>query len=333
MKKEISIPSILLRLAIWLGVAAVLFITAIVLLSDYQRVLQLIASISPLWLAMIIGAVLFNYALRFAKWNFFLHVLKIRLPWRLNLWVFFSAFTMVLSPAKLGELVKSFLLKARLGIPVSATAPIVMAERLTDLIGLLILCALGFTQFAFGGNTLLLAGGLIVIGTLVITRPEFWGIIDRGLGLHPALSRFRGAVKAIQHSTSTLLSFKALLLTVPLSAISWAGEGVALYLIFRAMGLDMPNLPAIAIFAHAFGSVAGALSFLPGGLLVTEGAMGMFFVYAAVPDATAVSATFLIRAMTLWFAVILGTIVFIAGHQKSDLLAFQPAAESSSDSG
>lgn len=324
MKKEVSIASIVLRLCILICVAAVLFITVAALLSDYRRVLQLIISISPSWLVLIITSVLFNYALRFAKWNYFLHVLKIKLPLKLNLWVFFSAFTMVLSPAKLGELIKSVLLKARLGIAVSVTAPIVMAERLTDLIGLLILCALGFSQFAFGGNTLLLAGVMISGAIMIITRPGFWSIIDRSLNLHHQLHRFKSPVRAIQQSTSNLLSFKSLLLTVPLSAISWAGEGIALYMIFRSMGLEMANLPAIAIFAHAFGSIAGALSFFPGGLIVTEGAMGMFFVYAAVPATIAVSATFLIRALTLWFAVILGTVVFIAGHQKSDLQAIQP---------
>ncbi|OGK11410.1 MAG: hypothetical protein A2W80_05805 [Candidatus Riflebacteria bacterium GWC2_50_8] len=62
---------------------------------------------------------------------------------------------------------------------------------------------------------------------------------------------------------------------------------------------------------------------MPGGLLVAEGTMGAFFVFAGIPDATAVSATFLIRAVTLWFAVILGTVVFMLGYNQDDLQAFQ----------
>lgn len=315
------------RLLVWLAVVGIVFITVATLLSDYRQVLQLIISVSPGWLALIIASVLFNYVLRFAKWNYFLRLLNIEVPLRLNLWVFFSAFTMVLSPAKLGEVVKSFLLKTRLGIAVSRTAPIVMAERLTDLIGLLILCALGFSRFAFGGNTLLITGIIIFAGVWGMTRPRFWAAIDRFLGRYEILHRFQSPVRAIQASTSSLLSLRSLAISVPVSAVSWAGEGVALYLIFRAMGLDMPNLLAISIFAHAFGSIAGALSFLPGGLLVTEGAMSMFFLYVAVPGTVAVSATFLIRAVTLWFAVILGMLVFIAGHRKSDLLALQSSSD------
>ncbi|HNS08393.1 MAG TPA: lysylphosphatidylglycerol synthase transmembrane domain-containing protein [Candidatus Ozemobacteraceae bacterium] len=330
MQKAISLSSIILRLSLWLAVAAVLFLTATAMFADFDRVIKLLSGISLQWLGLIILAVLFNYALRFAKWSWFLRLLNIRVPFKLNLWVFFSAFTMVLSPAKLGELVKSLLLKNRLGIPISATAPIIMAERLTDLIGLLILCAAGFSQFAYGGRMLLLTGALIASGVICLTRPSFWNLADRALNLHPKLAGLKSAVRAMQQSTGSILNLKAMMVSVPLSAISWAGEGVALFMIFRAMGLQTDNLPAISIFAHAFGSIAGALSFLPGGLLVTEGTMGMFFVFAAIPEAQAVSATFLIRALTLWFAVCLGTLVFAFGHQRSDLQAFTLSPESGS---
>ncbi len=329
MKKELS--SIFLRLAIWLCLAIVLFVTATTLFSDLGRVIVMIRSVSAGWLALIILSVLFNYGLRFLKWRYFLAILGVKVPLRLNLWVFFSAFTMVLSPAKLGELVKSLLLKARMGIPVAVTAPVVMAERLTDLAGLLILCVLGFSRFAFGGRTLLVCSILIFAGMIVFSRPGFWHFIDRLPLVRKRSAGFRATVRAIAESTRTLLTLRSLFITVPLSAVSWAGEGVALYLIFRSLGLEIVNLPAISVFAHAFGSVAGALSFLPGGLLVTEGAMGMFFVYVSIPDVIAVSATFLIRALTLWFAVILGTIVFVLGHRSSDLemLSFSSLPDSS----
>jgi uncharacterized protein (TIRG00374 family) len=321
--KAFSINTVIWRLAIWLCVALILFITAAALLTDYQKVIDLFSNISPSYLIAIVSAVLFNYALRFIKWNWFLGILGIKVPLKLNLWIFFSAFTMVLSPAKIGELVKSFLLKSRLGISVAITAPIVVAERLTDLLGLLILCAIGFSQFAFGGRTLVLVAVVMTAGILAITRPAFWGMLDRILSGKTRLVKLRESIKAMQQSTRDLLSLRSLAFSVPLSALSWGGEGVALYLIFQSMGLELQNLLAISLFAHAFSSIAGAVSFLPGGLLVAEGSMGAFFVYAGIPDAAAVSATFLIRAVTLWFAVILGTIVFMFGYNQGDLQALQ----------
>jgi uncharacterized protein (TIRG00374 family) len=321
--KAFSINMIMWRLALWLGVALILFITAAAILTDYHKVISLLGTISPGYLLAIIASVLFNYALRFIKWNYFLGIVGVSVPFKLNLWIFFSAFTMVLSPAKIGELVKSFLLKSRLGIAVGRTAPVVVAERLTDLLGLLILCAIGFSQFAFGGKTLALLAVIMTGGILALTRPSFWRILDHLLSGKAKLNKIRESIKAMQQSTRDLLSLKSLAVTVPISALSWGGEGFALYLIFKSMGLQLASLLPISLFAHAFSSIAGAVSFLPGGLLVAEGTMGAFFVYVGVPDAAAVSATFLIRAVTLWFAVILGTIVFMLGYNQSDLQALQ----------
>jgi uncharacterized protein (TIRG00374 family) len=330
-KRNQSISQIIRRLAFWVFVGGIFFITAAALLADFSKVKNLLLSITPGWLIAIIGAVLFNYLLRFAKWCYFLHLIKVKIPFKENLWVFFSAFTMVLSPGKLGELVKSLLIKSRRDIPVSRTGPIVFAERLTDLIGLLILCAVGFSKFKFGGQTLVVLGIALVAGIFLMTRKSFWGWLDSFLSGKEKLKKFRDTVKVIEESTQNLLSLKSILITAPLSALSWAGEGFALYFIFCAMGVEAEKLVFISIFAHSFSSIVGALSFLPGGLLVTEGAMGAFFVYVAIPKAEAVSATFLIRAVTLWFAVILGTIVFLIGHKKSDIQALSGVTQENNE--
>lgn len=285
--------------------------------------MQLLAEIEPGWLPMIFAAVLFNYLLRFAKWCYFLRLVGVKIPFWQNLWVFFSAFTMVLSPGKIGELVKSFLLRGRFNVPVAQTAPVVMAERVTDLLGLITLSLIGFSRFALGGRTIVVVTGFLTLAVLAITRPWLWQRLDEIAARFPRLQGLRRPIRMVQHSLMDLFSLKSLLFTTILSAISWAGEGIALYLIFKALQVDMPNLLMISVFAHAFSSIVGALSFLPGGLLVTEGTLAMFFVYGKIADAAAVSATFLIRAVTLWFAVILGTVVFLLGHKRSDLEALQ----------
>lgn len=323
MKKTFAISTVLARLVFWLFLATVAAVTATVMFSDFGRVWQLLVSIEATWLPLIIAAVCFNYLLRFAKWCAFLHMVGVKIPLKDNLWVFFSSFTMVLSPGKIGELVKSFLLRGRFGVPVAQTAPVVMAERLTDLLGLICLCLIGFSQFAFGGRTIALVTIVIVLVIVLITREWFWRKLESLVGRFPGLKRLRPPIKIVQSSLKDLFSLKSLVFTTLLSAVSWAGEGVALFLIFKALEVDIAQLLMISIFAHAFSSIIGALSFLPGGLLVTEGTLGMFFVYVKIADAQAVSATFLIRAVTLWFAVLLGTTVFLLGHNRGDLEALQ----------
>ncbi len=328
MKEQLSSGSLICRLLLWLSVMIVVFITVFVLVSDFASIVRLLAAISPGWIAVISGCVVFNYILRFIKWRYFLRQINVFVPLKTDLWVFFSAFTMVLSPAKLGELIKSFLLKSRMGIGVAKTAPVIMAERLTDLVGLIILCIIGFARFSFGGRTIVAAVVLIAAGILLLTRQWFWEGIEKAVSRFSKLSRLKGPLSVIRNSVGSLLSFRSLMITVPLSVVSWAGEGFALYFIFRSMGQEMPDLVFLSIFAHSFSSIAGALSFLPGGLVVAEGSMTMFLLSASIEKSMAISATFLIRAVTLWFAVILGTVIFISGNKKSDWQCFNSPVDS-----
>jgi glycosyltransferase 2 family protein len=324
--KSVGPGTIIARVGLWLLFFAIAAGTATALFADLGRVRVLLASVEPGRFLLMMIAVLGNYALRYGKWRFFLGRLGIRLPWRDDLWIFLSAFTMVLSPGKIGEVVKSLWLKARFGLPVARTAPVVVAERLTDLLGLLVLAGWGWSRFAYGGNLLLTLGSGLVLLIGLMTRPWFWAAIDRLLlSRWKRLEPLRRPFRVLEDSTGTLLSPSALAVAVPLSAVSWAGEGVALYIIFGALNVDLPDLLAIAVFAHAFSSILGAVSFLPGGLLVTEGALGMFFVFAGMASEVAVSATLLIRAVTLWFAVLLGTTVLLLGRRPGDFAVLEPA--------
>jgi len=52
----------------------------------------------------------------------------------------------------------------------------------------------------------------------------------------------------------------------------------------------------------------GALSMLPGGLGVTEGSLTLMLVQKGLSEPNAFAATFIVRAVTLWFAVLVGAI-------------------------
>jgi uncharacterized protein (TIRG00374 family) len=77
---------------------------------------------------------------------------------------------------------------------------------------------------------------------------------------------------------------------------------------------------------YAATTIAGALSFLPGGLGVTEGAMTLLLVQAThgVDSPTAAAATILTRLATLWFAVGLGVIALAAARRKEAAAAILP---------
>jgi len=258
-------------------------------------------------LAAALALALANYAIRFVRWQYYLAREGVRVPVADSAIVFGAGLSLSITPGKLGELVKAVLLRDLRGVPVPETAPIVVAERVTDLIALVVLSLVGVA--AYGIGTTLVIAAAIAIGTglvlLAWPRPTRW-IIDQVTRPRP-LARLRGPLHETLTHLSELCRPLPLAVATVLAVPAWTCECIGFALICDAFPGTHVALPlAIAIYAST--TIAGALSFLPGGLGVTEGAMTLALIRggAHVAGGTAVAATLLTRLATLWFAVVLG---------------------------
>jgi glycosyltransferase 2 family protein len=261
---------------------------------------------------LIMLSVLVNWALRFLKWHYYLGCLDIPLPWRSSAQVFLAGFTMAISPGKLGEVLKAVLVRSLVGTHLSRTASVLMAERLTDVAGLVVLGALGATALPRG--PVLLSGiGLLLVAAVVTLRAP---VVGRQAGrLLPA--RLVEPVRLFVHGGRSLLATRALAVALGLSVASWFFECLAFFLILQALGVVLP-LHA-ATFVYAFASLGGAVSMLPGGLGVAEASLTGLLAGLGTPLPEAAAATLLVRCATLWLAVALGVVTL--------LVAFPEAAE------
>jgi uncharacterized membrane protein YbhN (UPF0104 family) len=232
-----------------------------------------------------------NYLIRFWRWQRYLARLGISVPPGRSLSIFVAGLTMTISPAKLGEVLKCGLLRRSFAVPVRRSAPVVLAERVTDATGVVVLAVAG------GAGTdrwpllaLALAGVAVII---VVVRS-------------PLLGRFVALGEAPE-AARTLLGTHLLAAMTAVSALSWFCECLAAYLCVRGLRLHLSLADTVVVFS--LGSLAGALSFLPGGLGVAETSMtGLIRVLGDVSKAGAAAATVLIRLATLWFAVALGLV-------------------------
>ncbi|MBK7188290.1 MAG: flippase-like domain-containing protein [bacterium] len=86
-----------------------------------------------------------NYLLRFLRWEIFLRRLDVHLGLRPSLILYFSSYLMVITPGKIGEVFKAGLLRERFAVPLARGVPIVLAERIYDFLGVLLLAAVGLT--------------------------------------------------------------------------------------------------------------------------------------------------------------------------------------------
>jgi uncharacterized membrane protein YbhN (UPF0104 family) len=251
-----------------------------------------------------------NYLLRFWRWQRYLARLAIEVPLGRSFAVFVAGLTMTITPGKLGELLKCALLRRSEGVPVRRSAPVVLAERVTDASGVVVLALVG------GAGTrswpLLVAAFVGVLGVVAVVRS-------------PLLGRFAFFGEATEASRA-LLTAPLLVGMTLLSAASWFCECLAAYVCVRGLDLDLTLADTVVVFS--LGSLAGAASFLPGGLGVADASMtALMRALGDVSKAAAAAATVLIRLATLWFAVALG-LIGLAVEERM-YRASQPARRSS----
>jgi uncharacterized protein (TIRG00374 family) len=125
-------------------------------------------------------------------------------------------------------------------------------------------------------------------------------------------------------SSSVLLRSGPLYTGLAIGLLAWFAEGYGLYLILQLLGADTPLLLAAGIYG--VGVLAGALSFLPGGLGGTELVMGSLLLLVGVAAPVAVAAVIICRLATLWFAVVIG-LVFIVGLESGRQKSAGPASQ------
>jgi uncharacterized protein (TIRG00374 family) len=298
---------------ILIGVAAgVAVYLGLSIWADARQVGAALASFGWGALALAFALAAGNYLIRFVRWHYYLRVLGLTVPPGESFLVFLSGFSLTVTPGKLGEAVKSLLLRQSRGIPAARTAPIVIAERVTDLVALLALAGLGAGTFEVDRR--FLVGAAIVVGAglvVVAVEPLSRRLVDL-LGRLPVLARLSGKLREFQQATTTLLRPGPLVLAVALSTAAWWLECVAFWAIVRGFaGAEIDLQPATFIYAAM--TVAGALSFLPGGLGVTEAGMLALLARMATGASrgVAAAATFLTRLATLWFAVAVGLIALV----------------------
>ena len=312
-------------LSLALGVAV---LVGLLVYGDLRGIASSLADFRWVYLPAILGLTLFNYAVRFVKWEYYVRLTGVKgLPLRDSLLIFLSGLAMTITPARAGEWMKSYLLRESRGVPMSRTAPIVMAERLTDGFAMVLLSVAGLLLFKQGWLFVVAAtaSGLAIVAAFQYRPFARWSVA--AAGRMPLLRRYAGFMEEFYESAHVIFSPKPLAVAVALSFISWLGEGIAMYLVL--LGLGAPNdweLVVQGVFIFSIATLAGVLFLLPGGLGAAEGGItGLSQALVGLSREGAATATLLIRVCTLWFGLAIGLVALLLFTRKLRAKAAEPA--------
>ena len=205
----------------------------------------------------------------------------------------------------------------RHAVPITSSAPVVVAERVSDLTALLVLAIIGVALRGVATSVVWVGGAVVGLGLIVLAWPSLaQRLID--LVTTPALlRRLRDPMTSIYRGIPGLCRPRRLAAATAIGIVAWLCECIGFAVVvgaFPGVHVDV----GLAILIYAATTIAGALSFLPGGLGVTEGAMTMWLVQSApgIDTSTALAAVIVTRVATLWFAVAIGLVAMVLARRK-----------------
>jgi len=301
------------KLVISIIVGLAIFV-ALSIYADIDEVGQAFAKFRWGYIPLILGLTLLNYLLRFYKWHYYLGCIGIKIRGIDSLKIFLSGLSMSVTPAKLGEIFKSYLLKRLKGIEVSRSVPVVFAERITDVLGLLILATISFSAFQYGREVLIIVLAVLLTLIAIVQSKQLCLKLLRAFKSVPLINRLSDSLIMAYESAHTLFRLKNLAVAVSISVLSWEFECLAMY--FVLLGFSIDTSMTLSTFVFSFSSLVGAISMIPGGLGVAEGSFAGLLMLSGIPRSIAASGTVIIRFCTLWFGVIVGLITLFLIRKK-----------------
>ena len=312
-KTNLSLENLRTKLLVSLALG-VIVVFVLMVYADFSKMLDGFGRFKWEYLPIILGLTLLNYLLRYVKWHYYLGLIGAGHVNRFDSFLmFFSGLSMVMTPGKVGEWLKSYLLREIGGTPISRSAPIVVAERLTDGVAMLILASGGLVIFKLGWEILLF---VFLLAAAIVAVSQHRGLALRILSLGeriPLLANRMHHLHDFYESSHTLFRGRNLAVAIGLGFVSWSGECIAFYFVLTGLGVTGdPILLVKASFILAAATLAGSVFLLPGGLGVAEGGItGLAQILIGMPKDLAAVAALLIRFCTLWFGVSLGVVTLL----------------------
>ena len=306
-------------------------LTAIGLLSAILIVIAIVGESGELgdilggihWSSLIILVLLaiVNHALRYWRWELLLRRTTSGEFKRSTAILLFSAGSLLIfTPARVGEIAKSVYARDFFNIPVATSFPILVVERIADIFVMALLASLGLILLGEPFNLLL--GGIIlgiILAVVVFRRPLLkWGY-RWSVNRFGTDSRLGQTLSLANDSQSQLTSPDALGATVALGTSAWMIEVAIFFFSLLAVGIPISvHLFTIALAVFPLASLGGSLSFLPGGLGVTEGGIVALGILLGGLSQEAIVLSALLSRLAILGVVVLAGVVSVLLLRRED---------------
>ena len=274
---------------------------------DFNLIQEKISNFKINYLPLILLLVSASWIPLIIKWHFLLKNCQIEIPLAKSVAVFLSGMFFDITPGQIGALMKSQILKTSSNIPRTKTAPIVLAEKVYDLIGAIVASIIGIIILGIHHHLIII--GILVLSTIfffMYYRPAselFFNRITKTKFFSKYVENMSEFYEIIQKSTNVKVATICILLAITY----WFLISVAVY--YTLIAFDINILDYFKVLAiYATSTLLGAISFVPGGIGVTEGTLAGLLTLEGIGVSVALILSVMIRIFTLWYSAFIGFI-------------------------
>ncbi|MBK5959741.1 hypothetical protein CCR97_16245 [Rhodoplanes elegans] len=283
-------------------VAALIVLTA---RDDLDKAMRVLAD-APAWLVLVVVAfATLNYVIRTWRFVYLAGHLGLTMPFWETSAYYTAGFALTMSPGKLGEVVRLWFLKRRFDLAYRRGIALQLADRISDVYAMLLLCLAGLTGFEQYRGPVLAVLVVAAAGTLFLARPRLsMAMLNATYGLVRVKPRLFVQARHMVRNTALVMQGRVFLVSLVLGIVAWFVEAVALWAVLHL--LDAPVSLSAATFVFGFAAVVGGLTMTPGGVGGFEIVMVMLLGLQGVPTEVALVATAILRLGTVWYATVAG---------------------------
>lgn len=308
----------LLLLALSLSILA-----SLLYVSDVAKVFGVISGANPYYMLAAFALSVSLMFFRTFRWCILLEKIKVRTPFTRLLTIYMAGmFFSNLSPGKIGEPVKSYMLKKATGMSISKTLPSVFMERIFDVFSTVFLSFIGIALITLPVEIGMVLVGVVTLYLVGITafiyvssdRNRISGVSKKLLSVFKWFPFMKKLDKRIERFAGkfnkSLVKYKdagVLAKSFAISMFIWCMEGFIFYLCFASIGINVDFFVVVSFLSIAV--LIGVVSFLPGGIGSSEVAMILLFTTAySLPIYSVTAAIFMARFFGMWMNIITGSL-------------------------
>ena len=288
-------------------IAAIGIYAIFLFVSDFGVISEKISNFKINYLPLILLFVTISWLPLFMKWHILLKNCEIDIPLGKSVSVFLSAPALGITPGQIGVLMRSQILKTSSNIPRTKTIPIILVEKVYDLVGALLASIIGIIILEIEPYLIIIAVSVLsTIFFFMYYRPAselFFRRMTKTKFFSKYVENISEFDKTIQKSTNVKIATICILLAVTY----WFIISIAAY--YTLIGFDVSILDYLQVLAiYTTSILLGAISFIPGGIGITEGSIASLFTLNGIDVSTALILSVMIRVLTLWYSVGVGFI-------------------------